>query len=392
MTGSLYISTLPWVESFEKSCVSLSKSFKDKRQRNNFKTFLVSIALTGNAVLLKANLVTSKDKHWSHALSHFFNRSVWEESHIEKQRRNTALKNILKDCKVVAVDSSALVKTGKNFEYECRVYDSRDKRIHDGFPILIATGVTKNNHYTPLIWKRYSHIKPDTLFENPVKEAFIKEIADLFKYRLNKPIVVADSGFCRENIVHSCQENELPFIVRTAKRKVRLSSGEVRLTTELKAGLYENILVCVWKNFYCNLIVGGWDEERKARLVILTNLPVDDYSQTQFCKLYGRRWFVEESIKQLKQHFGLEDFRVRRWRAVERFLTLSFLAATLLHISLKKHNAWIQHFLPSLLKGCFENFSACSINYCRQLLQKLLFCGLDSLKPALHLAKQLNSP
>jgi hypothetical protein len=350
------------------------------------------LALTGNAVLFKTNLVTSQSKHWSQALSHFFNRSLWKEAYIERQRQTMVLKSILANCKIVAIDSSALVKTGKSFEYECNVYDSRDKRIHDGFPILIALGVTEDKHYTPLIWKRYSHIKPDTLFENLVKEAFIKEIANLFKSRLHKPIVVVDSGFCRKNIMNSCHENNLPFIVRTVKRKVKLDSGEIRLTTELEAGLYENVIICAWKNFRCNLIIGGWDEEKKARLVLLTNIPINDYSQTQFCKFYEYRWFVEESIKQLKQYFGLENFRVRSWQAVERFLTLSFLAATLLHLSLQKHNAWIQRVLPSLLKGCFEDFSSRSVNYCRQVIQKVLFCGLDSLKPSLQLAKQPNSP
>ena len=83
---------------------------------------------------------------------------------------------LLGDCEVIAVDSTAVVKIGKTFEHEGKVYDGRDGRIHDGFPLLIATGVTAKGQYAPLLWQRYHHNYLPRESENIIKEKFFDEL------------------------------------------------------------------------------------------------------------------------------------------------------------------------------------------------------------------------
>ena len=103
-------------------------------------------------------------------------------------------------------------------------------------------------------------------------------------------------------------------------------------------------------------------------------LSLEDYSKNQVLKFYQRSWFVEESIKELKQNFGLENFRVRSWRGSQKQIALIFFSVTLTHLSLLKHSKWIQYVVPQFIKGSGDG-SLFSIYHCRKMLFKMLFCG-----------------
>lgn len=393
MADSLYIYNIPWVKTFFKTSIAFSKHFKDKRQRLNFIAFLTSLSLTGSPLLSDVAQVISKDKHCSRSLSHFFNHTVWNPQYFEKQRTVLCLKHLLPNCQAVAIDSTALAKTGRHFENEGAVYDSRINGLTDGFPLLIATGITEENHYSPLSFLRYCHQDLAKRTENQIKERFIKQLLALFARQPKMPVFVGDSGFSRKNIVFLFLNQGIPFVLKTTKRKVILKSSKKTLTSKLSSGAYEDVQIATqnWENIHCNLVVGPYDQEKGERRVFITNLSLKDYSKNAILKFYEQRWFVEESIKELKQQFGLEGFRVRGWEASERFLTLLFLACSLTHLALKKHNAWIQYVLPYLLAGIQENFCF-SIYHCRKMLLKLLFCGQGVFPSNSCLIETANSP
>lgn len=393
MADSLYIHTIPWVETFIKTSIAFSKHFKDKRRRRNFIGFLTSLSLTGSPLLTDVGRVSSKPKHYSRSLSHFFNTANWNPQYFETKRKELVLNYLLKGCEVVALDSTALAKTGKHFENQGAVYDSRISAITDGFPLLIATGIAKQKHYSPISYLRYSHKDLETFSENQIKEKFIQELINLFRNQVKIPIFIADSGFLRKCIITLLLKESVPFLIKTPKRRVVLKSSKTVLTNQLKSGIYPDIQIGTsgWQNIKANLIVGPFDKDRGERRVFLTNLSLGDYSRNVLLKLYQQRWFVEESIKELKQQFGLEGFRVRSWQGSERLLALLFFAVTLTHLSLNKHNNWIQCVLPQLL-DCVKEELSFSIYYCRKMLLKLLFCGSIALNPGFFPLKQANSP
>lgn len=393
MADSLSIYTIPWVKSFIKTSTAFSKHFRDKRQRKRFINFLKSICLTGSPLLTDISQFSNDIKYYSRSLSHFFNKSDWNPQYFETKRKELVLNNLLKDCEIIALDSTALVKTGRHFENEGVVYDSRINKLTDGFPLLISTGITKQKHYSPISYLRYSHKDLEIFSENQIKEKFIKELVNLFKNEPKIPIFIADSGFMRLSIITFFLKEKIPFLIKSPKRIIILKSGKRYLTNQLKSGIYSDIRFETrgWEKVRCNLIVGPYDKDKGERRVFLTNLSLRDYSKTFLLKLYNQRWFVEESIKELKQQFGLEGFRIRSWQGSERFLTLLFFAATLTHLCLEKHNSWIQYVLPCLLDYAKAELSF-SIYYCRKMLMKLLFCDSITLNYGILPLKQVNSP
>lgn len=393
MADSLYIYTIPWLKSFIKTSIAFSRHFKDKRQRRNFINFLKSISLTGSPLLTDVGSVSSSIKYHSRGLSHFFNKTNWNPQYFETKRKELVLNNLLRDCQIVALDSTALAKTGRHFENEGAVYDSRINTITDGFPLLISTGITKEKHYSPICYLRYSDKDLEVFSENQIKEKFIQELINLFKNQVKTPVFIADSGFLRKHIIWLLLEQNIQFLIKTSKRVVILKSGKRALTNQLKTGIYPDIRFETrgWESIKCNLIVGPFDRDKGDRRTFLTNLSLQDYSKNTLLKLYQQRWFVEESIKELKQQFGLEGFRIRSWQGSERFLTLLFFAVTLTHLSLKKHNSWIQYVLPYFLDYSKEELSF-SIYYCRKMVIKLLFCGPITLNYGPFPLEQSNSP
>lgn len=393
MADFLSINNIPWAKTFIKSCVGYSKNFKDKRQRKNFISLLLSQAINGSALLTEVDTISSVHKNWSRALSHFFNKSKWNHHYFEEKRTQIVLNNLLKDISVVALDTTALSKSGKYFENQGKVYDSRIDGLCDGFPLLLATGITSENHYSPISHLRYCSKQVNQTSENLIKKEFTLEVIKWFENKLEMPIFTGDSGFCRKCLVELFLEEQVPFLLRTVKRKAILKAGKETLTTQLRSGKYEDVQIATqgWEHIKCNVVVAPYDEDKKERRVFLTNLSFDDYSKTEILKLYNQRWFIEESIKELKQEFDLENFRVRGWQASERFLALLFFTVSLMHLSLKKHDAWIQRVLPSLLSGLAEEFGS-SVYYCRKMLKKVLFCGLVSFLSSDCLSKQCRSP
>lgn len=376
MANSLSNYNIPWLETFIKTSIAFSKYFKDTRQRKNFINFLKLLSLIGSCLLNDIAQVSSAPKHHSRSLSHFFNKTDWNEQYFENKRKELVLNHLLKDIVAVAIDSTALAKSGKHFENQGAVYDSRINKVTDGFPMLIATGITKQNHYSPIDYLRYSEKDLEILFENQIKLDFVKRLVDLFSKHLKMPVFVADSGFLRKCIVVYLLENDIPFFIKTVNRKVILKSGKKTLTNQLKSGTYENVKIVTqgWKDIYCNLVVGSLDKDRGSRRVFMTNFCLKDYSKSEALKFYQKRWFVEESIKDLKQNFDLENFRVRSWHGSQKQIALIFFATTLTHLALLKHNEWIQYVLPQFIKGLCDNFCF-SIYYCRKMLLKMLFCG-----------------
>ena len=376
MANSLSNYNIPWLLTFIKTSVAFSKYFKDTRQRENFIGFLKSLSLTGSCLLNDSGQVSNTTKHYSRSLSHFFNKTNWNEQYLENKRKELVFDHLLNDIIAVAVDSTALAKSGRHFENEGYVYDSRINKVTDGFPMLIATGITDQNHYSPIDYFRYSEKDLEKLFENQIKISFIKGLVNLFSQLPKMPVFVADSGFLRKCIVVYLLENDIPFVIKTVNRKVILKSGKKVLTKQLKSGTYENVKINTqgWEDIYCNLVVGPFDKDKGNRRVFMTNLSFKDYSKNEVLKFYQRRWFVEESIKELKQNFDLENFRVRSWHGSQKQIALIFFTATLTHLALLKHNKWAQYVLPQFIKGLSDDFCL-SIYHCRKMLLKMLFCG-----------------
>lgn len=276
MAGFPTSNSLPWRKSFEKSLAGLSNNLADKRQRENFITIARLLGLRGEGILQGAGVVSGHLKHWSRALSHFLNHSPCSEffSHLEQYRLRLVEDKLVPACRLIAIDTVPLCKEGEHFQYQCGVYDPCHDKVHSGFWLLLAVAIDDKAHYAPLGWHRYSSLQPQFKSENIEKLNFIKkQVGVVNQHRTNqRPVIVADSGFCRKNLIQWLTSNNVPFFIRTSKRKVKLASGCRQLTSTLKPGWYSQITVCAWDDIQANLFVGKNKSKQGKPLVILTNL------------------------------------------------------------------------------------------------------------------------
>lgn len=194
---------IPLMRSVCKTTIGLSKHFSHKRQRTNFITFLMSLVTQGTPILSRVNDMDNSKTPWFKRLSHFLKHSVTPD--MVRKIYSSFVKKYLTDLCFVALDWTALVKTGLKFQHECRVYDSRDNTIHDGFPLLLATGFdSRKKRWLPLSWKLASWTSPEFKSENIIICTFIKRLTNFLKNASIKPqklIFLLDRGFVRKPII-----------------------------------------------------------------------------------------------------------------------------------------------------------------------------------------------
>jgi hypothetical protein len=89
-------------------------------------------------------------------------------------------------------------------------------------------------------------------------------------------------------------------------------------------------------------------------------------SMTQIIEIYGARFVIELTIRDLKGHFGLADYQCYRTTAIHRFVHLACLAFGLFRL-IQLH-AQTCPWLPPLPKGV----SPASFSYLRQALQRFM--------------------
>lgn len=75
--------------------------------------------------------------------------------------------------------------------------------------------------------------------------------------------------------------------------------------------------------------------EEHDPLVLATTLPVASLADaTGIAWVYGQRWAIESAFETMKA-WGLADFRVRSWQAIDRLLWIVALAYALVVVALR---------------------------------------------------------
>lgn len=166
-------------------------------------------------------------------------------------------------------------------------------------------------------------------------------LMDRFDYNKNsKPIFVADRGFCSYNVFAHAIENHACFLIRAKDIYVSRLLGEDISGRELDVSLQR--ILCrtqsrkKWLHpesaqlykFVCANIdfdyISKEDPEYpiSLRIVrfklsegayenIITNLPEDEFPPAEIKILYGLRWGIETSFRDLKQTIAAEQFHCK---------------------------------------------------------------------------------
>jgi len=256
---------------------------------------------------------------------------------------------------VIAVDLTDLAKPhGRAFEALDTVRDGDQDRLTQGYWCLEAYACLGGGDVLPLLLHPFS-AQADLFYSQPLLVS--QQLEQLHQATQAKGIYVMDRGFDGLSYLNPLLDKEMRFVLRLrGDRHLRLANGVHLEAASLAQQLPRVGPLPAYRLYHgraqqCYL---SWTELRllhrdeplwlvsvelvgstTAALLLLSNLPVRDRRDADYIlRCYRQRWRAEEAVQFLKGRIGLEGFRVRSLRAIERLLLLALLAFAFLAILL----------------------------------------------------------
>ena len=283
--------------------------------------------------------------------------------HLAKGTPKEALKAYLAQVKkwcpdqpVIHIDDSDVVKPdGYKFESLGWVRDGSEstatKNVYKkGYHVTEATVLTGSNHPVSIFSEIHSSKEKNFTSIHDVTFSAMERAKALF----GKATFVMDRGYDDNKMFLKLDSMGQDYVIRlTAKRKLLYHNkwvfatelrnrrkGKVKLPLFYKGKMHEAYLSHVkvqitasWKDIYLVLVYGITEHP----MMLATNKEIKSKDDViKAAKLYFSRWKIEEYFRCKKQVFQLENFRVRKLKAINAlnfYITLCM--AFLGHISMK---------------------------------------------------------
>ena len=283
--------------------------------------------------------------------------------HLAKGTPKEALKAYLAQVKkwcpdqpVIHIDDSDVIKPdGYKFESLGWVRDGSEstttKNVYKkGYHVTEATVLTGNNHPVSIFSEIHSSKEKNFTSINDVTFSAMERAKALF----GKATFVMDRGYDDNKMFLKLDSMGQDYVIRlTAKRKLLYHNkwvfatelrnrrkGKVKLSLFYKGKMHEAYLSHVKvqitasrKDIYLVLVYGITEHP----MMLATNKEIKSKDDViKAAKLYFSRWKIEEYFRCKKQVFQLENFRVRKLKAINAlnfYITLCM--AFLGHISMK---------------------------------------------------------
>ena len=269
---------------------------------------------------------------------HLAFKDLWK--HIHEAVMEHAKKFVRKSTLIIIDPSDVQKPYAKKMQYLAKVWDGSKSRVGDNLGywgcMAVACEPGKRRGVVPLQFRLWSTEDPEYKGENAEIEAIIDSIRAEVG---NRGIYVYDRGGDRNEIFRYFIEHGLAFIVRMMKKRYLVHNGErmnilvlaamchtphrsevefnaqgedkptkisygaipVRLPEDSDyPGMHEKDLRLV--------VVRGFGQ---TAMLILTSIPGDGSKEDVWRIVHGylTRWRVEETIRFVKQSYGVEDMR-----------------------------------------------------------------------------------
>ena len=270
------------------------------------------------------------------------------------------------DQPVIHLDDSDVVKPdGYKFESLGRVRDgsasTNQKNVYKkGYHVTEATVLTSNNHPVSIFSEIHSSSEKNFTSINHVTFSAMERGKALFE----KATFVMDRGYDDNKMFLKLDELEQDYVIRlTAKRKLffhgkwvpatqlcNQRKGKIKMSLHYKGKDHEAYLshvkvriTAAKKEIYLILVYGITEHP----MMLATNKEITSKEDViQVAKFYFSRWRIEEYFRCKKQVFRFENFRVRKWKAINAlnfYITLCM--AFLAHISMKPETSALKVFI-----------------------------------------------
>ena len=311
----------------------------------------------------------------THRTNHgeFLWRSIWDESIVVQQIALDMLKSMFnkKDRRLfLIIDDTQILKRAKKMQAVGKLHHHATGKYGTGHTILKVClyyrGVTIP--WASLLYIKKEHAgklevpfyKLTELAAQAIREAALPE-----KFSVT---VLFDAFYLCPNVVNACKERKWHYIgvgksnrwftVGAVKRKLAKYGRNVLRNS----GIWCNITgLRKTKKYRLAERIGKLNKLGTVKVVFSRRkgenkhiaLVTDDLhaSMKTIVAYYLKRWSIEMLIKDEKQHLGLGDYRVLRYRAVVRHLRLVDCAyACLTHVGIKAYRAQGQNKSKNVLR------------------------------------------
>ncbi len=330
--------------------------FKDARIKRNFVDICLKVALTNKVLVSEISRMNATDDFKAIAKRYyrFFSREdlpsnkIWE-THIKMESYKVY------DDSLIIYDHSDLSKENRgnpdyNFKFEdiCKVWDGSDKKTKDGY-IVRCCGVLHKNEFSPLMFKISSFKEKGFTSEN---QWILDDFDMMMQATEKRGIFVLDRAFDRFIIITHLIVNNYKFIIRVCeKRKYRWGDKNRSFFIEeiQRHIVYYKGNKPVPGVYYTKVFIDGIDDPltlvinipkskskktglNKEPIYLLTTKNVCSYNGARkLVKQYIKRWEIEKYFQILKNKYDIENFRVRKIKAVEMLMTIIMLITSILH-------------------------------------------------------------
>ena len=337
-----------------------------------FWSMVLSICISHGSTIDK--LVKSL-RNSTHRTNHgeFLWRSIWDESVVTQQIALDMITNLFnkKDRHLFfIIDDTQTLKRAKKMQAIGKLHHHATGKYGTGHTILKVClyyrGVTIP--WTSLLYIKKEHAGELEIPFYKLTELAAQAIRDAALPEKFNVTVLFDAFYLCPNVVNACKDRKWHYIgvgksnrwftVGSVKRKLAKYGGNVLRNS----GIWCNIAgLRKTKKYRLAERIGKLNKLGTVRIVFSRRkgenkhiaLVTDDLraSMKTIVAYYLKRWSIEMLIKDEKQHLGLGDYRVKRYRAVVRHLHLVDCAyACLTHIGIKTYRAQGQNKSKNVLR------------------------------------------
>lgn len=334
----------------------VQKDFIISKTRNYMNQFLNPIAIktdkprqkflrqTLGAILISGSLVVMEFGHLIHDdCSDIFYRLKRLLNHLVSPRGNLSsvvqayreqMAQYIEPDTPLIIDMTDIAKPrARKMKYLNLVRDGSEGKLVTGYWCTEVYAYIRGKKVIPVCLDVFSIDDPSVGSQNLQIERSIDAIHKAFD---GNGVWVADRGFDGLNLYEMMFSRKCRFVVRQRGDRCVLTSDGVRM---VEKDLVEHLRVQNKSSniVYCKVklpahdqvlyLVAYWRTRSDEPLIVLTNLVVENEQQArQVIGYYRKRWSCEEAVEFLKSRVGLERFRIRRYCAIKRLVTLAMLA------------------------------------------------------------------
>lgn len=310
-----------------------------------------------------------QDRRTRQAIADFLKKAAWDAPQVLRQQALDQLKQLgcrKGDTVYLVVDDTQKQKRGKKMQALKTIFLHAEKVYAQGHTLLGAALVYRGVviPYRISLWAPKEFCEATQCEADPAERVTFRKLTRLAADALDmidlppgiKGIALFDSYYLCPEVTRACTRQGFRFI--SVSKKNRNFAPDGRPWDKRKVGRYGlNVLrregrsqKVQGKSYRLAERVGRLSKIGRVKLVFSRRpketawvaLTTDEtrWSKKTVLSHYLSRWGIEVLFKMSKQHLGLGDYQVLRYRGIERYLCLVLIAHLLLtHLALKSLDA-----------------------------------------------------